>query len=189
MHNIKLIIGIIAAGALVGGSSVIVYTGRPVMQLRNVNEAASGTPAGEVVQPSAPPLAAVGEIDDEDEDEEEEEDGDDNEGGAAATPVAPVAPAPSTPASPTTPPSGGTANAPGTYAMADVAAHATEANCWSAVNGIVYDLTTWVARHPGGRQRIIGICGIDGSVAFNDQHTGSSKAQSMLVLLKIGTLR
>lgn len=75
-----------------------------------------------------------------------------------------------------------------TYTMADVATHSVASNCWSVVNGSVYDLTTWVTRHPGGSGAIINMCGKDGSNAFNRQHGSFPAAQSALGLLKIGKL-
>ena len=74
------------------------------------------------------------------------------------------------------------------YTMTDVAAHATSTNCWSAVNGSVYDLTSWVSRHPGGANAIKAMCGSDASSSFNAQHGKFPAAQSALILLKIGTL-
>ncbi|MCE9585897.1 cytochrome b5 domain-containing protein [Candidatus Uhrbacteria bacterium] len=73
--------------------------------------------------------------------------------------------------------------------MADVRAHATQSNCWSAVGGNVYDLTTWVSRHPGGEAVIVAMCGVDGTSAYNGQHGSSRRPLSMLALLKIGTLQ
>lgn len=74
------------------------------------------------------------------------------------------------------------------YSLADVAKHNNVNDCWSAVNGGVYDLTSWVSRHPGGPQAIMSMCGTDASSAFNGQHSGSRRAQAALVLLKIGNL-
>lgn len=93
-------------------------------------------------------------------------------------------------ASNTTTPSTGsesTANA-GNYAMSDVTSHSTEASCWTAIDGDVYDLTTWVSRHPGGADKIIQLCGTDGSSLFKTVHGGNNKAKKALILLKIGSL-
>jgi hypothetical protein len=79
--------------------------------------------------------------------------------------------------------------APGTYTMADVAAHATSASCWTTVGGNVYDLTEWAARHPGGPGPITRMCGTDGSVAYTRKHGDAKSAARALTLLKIGTLR
>jgi hypothetical protein len=76
-----------------------------------------------------------------------------------------------------------------TYTMADVQAHNTQSNCWSAIGGDVYDLTSWVSRHPGGAQSIIGLCGTDGTSAYTNQHGSSRRPKSVLALLKIGSLK
>lgn len=78
--------------------------------------------------------------------------------------------------------------APGVYTMADIAAHAKPESCWAAINGNVYDLTTWVARHPGGEKPIQSLCGTDATERFTRKHGKTSAAQSALGLLKIGSL-
>lgn len=82
-----------------------------------------------------------------------------------------------------------TESAAGGYTLADVASHATESDCWTAINGSVYDLTTWIGRHPGGPGPIKGLCGIDGTDGFNKMHGGSKSAEKALILLKIGDLQ
>lgn len=72
--------------------------------------------------------------------------------------------------------------------LAQVANHASQSSCWSAIDGGVYDLTPWISEHPGGEEAILSICGIDGSAAFNDQHGGDGRASSRLAAFKIGTL-
>ncbi|MBI4239826.1 hypothetical protein HY620_02480 [Candidatus Uhrbacteria bacterium] len=76
-----------------------------------------------------------------------------------------------------------------TFTMAQVAGHSSSSDCWAAINGSVYDLTSWISRHPGGPERIIQLCGTDGSQKFNTKHSGSQTAQRALFLLKIGTLQ
>lgn len=77
---------------------------------------------------------------------------------------------------------------PSGIALSEVAQHNTRSTCWSAINGGVYDLTSWIPNHPGGEQAIISLCGIDGSSAFNRQHGGSRKVLAVLAGFKIGTL-
>lgn len=89
---------------------------------------------------------------------------------------------------PLTPPSSSPSQSSGTYTMTDIATHNTESSCWAAVNSSVYDLTTWVSRHPGGSRAIVGLCGTNATSKFEAQHGGSRAAQAALVLLKIGTL-
>ncbi|MEK7194180.1 MAG: cytochrome b5-like heme/steroid binding domain-containing protein [Patescibacteria group bacterium] len=72
--------------------------------------------------------------------------------------------------------------------LTTVAKHNSRSSCWSAINGSVYDLTSWIPNHPGGKQAILSLCGIDGSQSFNNQHGGSSKVARILGGFKIGTL-
>ncbi len=75
-----------------------------------------------------------------------------------------------------------------TYTLADVAGHATAADCWSAVNGLVYDLTAWIPQHPGGSGVIEAMCGVDGSAQFDGQHKGQHEANSTLAGFILGAL-
>ena len=74
------------------------------------------------------------------------------------------------------------------YTLADVAQHATQASCWSAIDGNVYDLTDWIARHPGGPAAIEHICGTDGSSAFDGQHKGQARPDQDLSNYLLGPL-
>lgn len=74
------------------------------------------------------------------------------------------------------------------YTLTQVAAHKDASSCWSAVNGNVYDLTAWISQHPGGERAILGICGKDGSAAFNKQHGDAKKQADILATFKIGSL-
>ena len=80
------------------------------------------------------------------------------------------------------------APAPKVYALADVAKHATEADCWSIVNGTAYDLTKWVGLHPGGKATIAAMCGKDGSASFNAKHGRSNSAIGSLVAYALGAV-
>lgn len=74
------------------------------------------------------------------------------------------------------------------YTMAQVATHNTRESCWAVVSGGVYDLTSWVERHPGGEDVIRGLCGTDGTAAFTTQHRGAALPTNTLAGFKIGTL-
>lgn len=78
--------------------------------------------------------------------------------------------------------------APGTYTMAVVATHDSSASCWAAINGSVYDVTTWIGQHPGGQDAILSLCGKDGTAAFTGQHGGQARQEKELVKYKIGVL-
>ena len=60
------------------------------------------------------------------------------------------------------------------YTAADVATHNTAGDCWVIVNGNVYNLTSFIASHPGGPSPISSLCGLDGSASFNGQHSAST---------------
>ena len=74
------------------------------------------------------------------------------------------------------------------YTIQDVAAHKTTTDCWSAINGGVYDLTKWIPQHQGGPAVITALCGIDGSAAFNAKHGTDVGAATALKSYKIGNL-
>ena len=75
-----------------------------------------------------------------------------------------------------------------TYTLADVAKHANATSCWTAINGKVYDVTSWIDQHPGGREAILSTCGKDASAAFNDQHGGQRRPAQELATFYIGDL-
>jgi len=75
-----------------------------------------------------------------------------------------------------------------TIPLTDVAQHATADDCWSVVNGNVYELTQWISGHPGGSSAIESMCGIDASTMFNNQHNGQGKPEAELASFQIGTV-
>lgn len=78
--------------------------------------------------------------------------------------------------------------APSGITMTDVRAHDDASSCWSVVNGLVYDLTAYIPKHPGGKSEILAICGTDGTSAFEGQHGGESKPERILATYYIGDL-
>jgi cytochrome b involved in lipid metabolism len=112
-----------------------------------------------------------------------------------AVPVVPVNPAePTATAAPKTPaPSKAPSKAPVAAATvqltaAEVSKHDSSNDCWSIVRGKVYDLTSFVSRHPGGQGEIKAICGRDGSSSFLSEHSGDSQANSQLSSFVLGEL-
>lgn len=71
---------------------------------------------------------------------------------------------------------------------AEVAKHASGSDCWSIVNGNVYNLTSYVNSHPGGAANIESICGKDGTSAFKAQHNGEGTPNNVLSNFMIGAL-
>lgn len=74
------------------------------------------------------------------------------------------------------------------FSASEVAEKNTPADCWAIIESQVYDLTSWVSRHPGGARPITDLCGIDGTERFVNVHGGSNSARAALILLKIGDL-
>jgi hypothetical protein len=105
-----------------------------------------------------------------------------------ATPTPTPTPTPKPVATATPTPSPTPTVAKTTYTMADVGANATPTKCWSAIDGNVYDLTRWIAAHPGGASPIRFLCGIDGTNAFKAQHANQSNPMSRLSSYLLGPL-
>jgi cytochrome b involved in lipid metabolism len=74
------------------------------------------------------------------------------------------------------------------YTLATIGKHDTATDCWSAVNGKVYNLTAWVGNHPGGAAVITGMCGLDGTGSYAGKHKGSATADAYLGQFVIGNL-
>lgn len=100
-------------------------------------------------------------------------------GAAEATKPDSVAPSPE--------PSAMQSSAPG-YTIERVRENNSESSCWSLIDGNVYNLTNWIKSHPGGRSAILGLCGTDGSSAFNARHRGQSNPTSTLSGYLLGAL-
>ena len=83
---------------------------------------------------------------------------------------------------------GGSSSASG-YTASDVAAHASASDCWTIVDGKVYNITSFIPSHPGG-PAIIQACGKDGSSLFHSvpQHDRVN-AQATLDQYFIGNLK
>lgn len=66
----------------------------------------------------------------------------------------------------------------------DLAKHNSQSDCWVVYNGKIYDITSYLPRHPGTAGRIAPYCGTtDFQQAFTRQH-GTSKVS---LLMKVGT--
>jgi cytochrome b5 len=74
------------------------------------------------------------------------------------------------------------------FPMVEVARHSTEKDCWMVVNGLVYDVTSFLEEHPGGEDIMVDSSGRDATREFEDVgHSGEARAQ--LKELLIGALR
>lgn len=71
------------------------------------------------------------------------------------------------------------------YTLADVGKHASPTDCWTSIDGEVYNLTPFISEHPGGA-KILQICGKDGTELFTGQH--GQQQLDFAQQFKIGTL-
>lgn len=76
------------------------------------------------------------------------------------------------------------------YTQAQVGNHANPADCWTILDGMVYDITKLIDVHPGGGV-IIDYCGLDASSIFSNSHQANEAADRALLdsKYKIGTLQ
>lgn len=56
------------------------------------------------------------------------------------------------------------------YTLDEVAKHNTEADCWVVVNGQVLNCTTFLNKHPGGKEAILLYAGKEATEEFNMLH-------------------
>ncbi len=78
------------------------------------------------------------------------------------------------------------------FTWAEVRKHSKESDGWIVLNGNVYDVTQYLAGHPGGPQWIIDWLGKDASDAYKTKGgmglEHSEFAQELLKDLQIGTV-
>lgn len=74
------------------------------------------------------------------------------------------------------------------FTVAEIVTHRDQTSCYTTINGSVYDLTAWVMLHPGGKDKILSLCGTDGTERFTKKHKGGQKFMDILARFKIGTL-
>jgi predicted heme/steroid binding protein len=63
------------------------------------------------------------------------------------------------------------------YTLDEIAKHNQANDCWMAIEGQVYDVTSFIPQHPGGRAILEG-CGKDATELFNTRPMGSGTAHS-----------
>ncbi|MEI8339446.1 MAG: cytochrome b5 domain-containing protein [bacterium] len=69
---------------------------------------------------------------------------------------------------------------------AEVAKHNSQSDCYLIVSSKVYDVTTYIGQHPGGKNSIIKTCGQEVSGIFTSIHT--NRAWDLLGTYYIGDL-
>jgi len=76
--------------------------------------------------------------------------------------------------------------------LADVQKHNTPADCWIVIQKNIYEVTSYLSLHPGGKERIIPYCGKDDATqAFTTQDgegSHSKEANDLLQSFFVGGL-
>ncbi len=77
-----------------------------------------------------------------------------------------------------------------TISPADLAKHRSPENCWMAIRGAVYDLSTYLPEHPSRPDIVLPWCGKEASEAYNTKMKGrphSPYADELLAKYRIGS--
>lgn len=75
------------------------------------------------------------------------------------------------------------------YTLSQVVENNNKGSCWTIIDNNVYDITSYVPRHPGGESEILQVCGRDGTSLFNNpsEHKEGG-ADDALSKFKIGNI-
>lgn len=60
------------------------------------------------------------------------------------------------------------------YTLEEVALKNSEQECWTIINESVYDITSYIPRHPGGNEILLA-CGNDGTSLFTERKTADGE--------------
>jgi cytochrome b involved in lipid metabolism len=80
---------------------------------------------------------------------------------------------------------------PRRFTLAEVARHTSVDDCWMAINGKVYDLTSYLPEHPSRPGIILPWCGKEATDAYRTKTKGrphSPAADRLLATYQIGLL-
>lgn len=69
----------------------------------------------------------------------------------------------------------------------ELKSHSTREDCWTCINGKVYNITPYVDFHPGGVEDIMKCAGRDGTALFNKYHSWVNP-ERLLASCMIGVL-
>jgi len=66
-----------------------------------------------------------------------------------------------------------------------IALHDNINDCWVVYNNKIYDVTSYIPRHPGGKSKILRNCG--STTSFEKEFTKQHKTKKVKLLMKVGT--
>eukprot|EP01126_Amoeba_proteus_P021520 TRINITY_DN2187_c0_g1_i1.p1 TRINITY_DN2187_c0_g1~~TRINITY_DN2187_c0_g1_i1.p1 ORF type:complete len:546 (-),score=99.66 TRINITY_DN2187_c0_g1_i1:146-1783(-) len=75
-----------------------------------------------------------------------------------------------------------------TYTLEEITSHKTEESCWIIINNEVYDVTSFLNDHPGGKKILVRVGGQDASKQFANFHDVKSVLAKYGNDLRIGTV-
>jgi len=75
------------------------------------------------------------------------------------------------------------------FTWEELSKHNTADDCWAAVDGSVYDITSWVPKHPGGTELLLMCAGRDITNLFESYHVMSDNPAITLKKYYIGEIR
>ena len=70
------------------------------------------------------------------------------------------------------------------YQMTEIQKHNSSQDCWVIIDNGVYDLTTFLEKHPAGPEAILRYCGGDASDAFRTKPDGDPHSEEANKLLE-----
>ncbi len=71
--------------------------------------------------------------------------------------------------------------------VSELAQHKSQNDCWTAINGRVYNITSYIPYHPGGVPQLMKGAGVDSTELFQKFHPWVN-LDSMLAKFIVGTL-
>jgi cytochrome b involved in lipid metabolism len=81
---------------------------------------------------------------------------------------------------------------PKRQSISTIQSHNTEQDCWIIISNNVYNVTSYISDHPGGRKSIRAYCGGNATEAFqtkNGKGQHSQEADALLQQYIIGTVQ
>ncbi|ODV86926.1 hypothetical protein CANARDRAFT_27276 [[Candida] arabinofermentans NRRL YB-2248] len=81
-----------------------------------------------------------------------------------------------------------TASTPRQVSFAELQLHNTLEDCWIAIHGKVYDVTGFLANHPGGAARIFRFAGNDATKGFSSMHAPTYLDRHLPIECQIGEI-
>jgi cytochrome b involved in lipid metabolism len=68
--------------------------------------------------------------------------------------------------------------------LSEIAKHSTPSDCWLLISNKVYNVSSFIAAHPGGSGTIIPNCGKDSTQAYNTKGGNSSHSANATAMLR-----